>query len=186
MTGKEVNIQKAITLAKSNLANSIWKSTIIEGLSIPQNKVEAILNNQVVNINAKEVLFIVNMRDAWKFIIDIYGLENDIVVLSEINKICGNNLIYGSGILRTIKVKISGTSYIPPIPDQWVVQDKLRELDITQDAVDKALEYFCYVAKSQSFVDGNKRVAQLICNKILIENGIGILSIDENKMKEFK
>lgn len=36
------------------------------------------------------------------------------------------------------------------------------------------------------FVDGNKRVAQLIANKVLIENNIGIFQIPIEKLEEFK
>lgn len=34
-------------------------------------------------------------------------------------------------------------------------------------------------------IDGNKRIAQLMVNKILIENGVGILSIPIEKSKIF-
>ena len=36
------------------------------------------------------------------------------------------------------------------------------------------------------FIDGNKRVAQLIANKILIENDIGIFQIPIEKLEQFK
>ena len=36
------------------------------------------------------------------------------------------------------------------------------------------------------FIDGNKRVAQLMCNKILMQNDIGILSIPYDEIAKFK
>ena len=39
---------------------------------------------------------------------------------------------------------------------------------------------------AQIFIDGNKRVAQLIANKILIENDIGIFQIDIEDLETFK
>jgi len=36
------------------------------------------------------------------------------------------------------------------------------------------------------FIDGNKHVAQLIANKVLIENDIGIFQIPIEKLEEFK
>ena len=36
------------------------------------------------------------------------------------------------------------------------------------------------------FIDGNKRVAQLIANKILIQNNVGIFQIPIDKLEEFK
>ena len=35
---------------------------------------------------------------------------------------------------------------------------------------------FCFIARTQMFLDGNKRVAQLMCNKIMMEDDIGIFS----------
>ena len=36
------------------------------------------------------------------------------------------------------------------------------------------------------FIDGNKRVAQLMANKVLIENNVGIFQIPIEKLEEFK
>ena len=36
------------------------------------------------------------------------------------------------------------------------------------------------------FIDGNKRVAQLMANKVLIEHNIGIFQIPIEKLEEFK
>lgn len=36
------------------------------------------------------------------------------------------------------------------------------------------------------FIDGNKRVAQLIANKVLIQNDIGIFQIPIEKLEDFK
>ena len=37
----------------------------------------------------------------------------------------------------------------------------------------------------QLFYDGNKRIAMLIGNKIMIENGQGIISVAQKDIKEF-
>lgn len=54
------------------------------------------------------------------------------------------------------------------------------------EALDAALEMFCYITRTQMFLDGNKRVAQLMCNKIMMENDIGILSIPYDEIDQFK
>ena len=43
----------------------------------------------------------------------------------------------------------------------------------------------CYLMRSQIFSDGNKRTAMLFANKIMIENGKGIISIPVEKDVEF-
>ena len=39
--------------------------------------------------------------------------------------------------------------------------------------------------RAQVFLDGNKRIAMLMGNKIMIENGQGIISVNQKDIKEF-
>lgn len=42
-----------------------------------------------------------------------------------------------------------------------------------------------YLMRSQIFWDGNKRTSMIIANKILIQNGCGIITIKEENINEF-
>ena len=42
-----------------------------------------------------------------------------------------------------------------------------------------------YGMRSQLFWDGNKRTSTIVANKIMIENGKGIIKIPDNKLEEF-
>ena len=42
-----------------------------------------------------------------------------------------------------------------------------------------------YGMKSQLFWDGNKRTSTICANKIMIENGNGIIKVPDNKLEEF-
>ncbi len=65
-----------------------------------------------------------------------------------------------------------------------MIKDISRLNDI-EDKKDQALEYFSYLTRSQLFIDGNKRLAQLISNKVLMENDLGILAIPVEKRIDF-
>ena len=54
-------------------------------------------------------------------------------------------------------------------PQEKIIMDKLAEIDSMDNRLEAALEMFCFIARSQIFLDGNKRVAQLMCNKIMME-----------------
>lgn len=64
--------------------------------------------------------------------------------------------------------------------------DSINENEQIEDIELRALKYFCYIARTPMFIDGNKRVAQLMSNKVLIENNIGIFQIPIEKLEEFK
>ena len=42
-----------------------------------------------------------------------------------------------------------------------------------------------YGMRTQLFWDGNKRTSTICANKIMIENGKGIIKISDNKLEEF-
>ena len=176
----------SISLGKRQLVDSIWKSAGIEGLGTTFPNTEKILDNIPVETSRDEVLFIVNMKRAWEFLFDNIDYPNNLMFLRELNKICMTDIIYGAGIIRTGMVTIGGTSWTPELPNEAAIIEDIDRINKIDDKLDMALEMFCYVARTQMFLDGNKRVSQLICNKILMENDIGILSIPYDKISDFK
>lgn len=176
----------SISLGKRQLVDSIWKSAGIEGLGTTFPNTEKILLNLPVETKRDEVLFIVNMKRAWYFLFDNIDYPNNLSFLREINKICISELIYDAGALRTVPVTIGDTSWIPDYPQENLIVDKLNEINMMQDKLEAALEMFCFIARSQMFLDGNKRVAQLMCNKVMMENDIGIFSVPYHQIDTFK
>lgn len=179
-------IDTALEMAKRLLVDSIWKSANLEGLGTTFPKTEAILANAPTTTKTEEVLFVINMKRAWQFLIGNLDYPNNIMLLREYNKIVGELLFNHSGKIRTINVQIGGTSWESEIPQIGIIIKDLETLNSINDIELQALKYFCYVARTQMFIDGNKRVAQLIANKILIANNIGVFQIDLNVLEEFK
>ena len=170
-------VKLCIDLAKREMVNSIYTSANIEGLGTTYPNTEAILKNLPVTTKRDEVLFILNMRDAWQFLLGNLDYTNCLMLLREFNKISMRDLLFNSGVIRVSSVTIGGTKWVPELPIESVVCDDIVKMNKIEDAESKALVYFCYLCRAQLFYDGNKRVAQLTANKILIENGIGILRI---------
>ena len=176
----------AIEMAKRLLVDSIWKSANLEGLGTTFPKTEAILANAPTETKSEEVLFVINMKRAWQFLLDNLDSPNNIMLLREYNKVVGELLFRNNGEIRTFPVQIGGTSWEPELPNSVAIIADLQEIDSIDDIELKALKFFCFVARTQMFIDGNKRVAQLIANKILIENDIGIFQIPIEKLEQFK
>lgn len=176
----------AIDIAKRYLVDSIYASARVEGIVVTFSQTQQILYNLPVNgIRPNDIQFILNMREAWRFILNTLDEPINATYVRELNKICGNGLIYGCVMFRESIVTITGTSYVPPIPQYADIASQLRELGGMNDYIDKGIKYFEYLAKALLFVDGNKRLAQLIANKVLIADGVGILKIPDTKVTEF-
>ena len=176
----------SIFLAKRELVNSIWKSAGIEGLGTTFPDTEAILENLPVTTRRDEVLFIVNMKRGWEFLFDNIEYPITLSLLRELNKITMVDLLYNAGEVRKGIVTIGGTTWTPEIPNEGVIISTLQEILNNDDPLDVALDLFCYVARTQIFTDGNKRLATLLANKYLIHNDIGILAVPYDRIKEFK
>ncbi len=176
----------AVQMAKRLLVDSIWKSANLEGLGTTFPKTEAILANAPTTTKTEEVLFVINMKRAWQFLLDNLEYSNCIMLLREYDKIVGELLFHDAGEIRTIPVQIGGTSWEPELPHTGIIMDSITEIEKIEDIELRALKYFCYIARTQMFIDGNKRVAQLMANKVLIENNIGIFQIPIEKLEEFK
>lgn len=184
----EVKIVKdtAIEMAKRMLVDSIWKSANLEGLGTTFPKTEAILANAPTTTKTEEVLFVINMKRAWQFLLDNLEYNNCIMLLREFDRIVGELLFHYAGEIRTIPVQIGGTLWEPEMPHTGIIIESINEIEQIEDIELKALKYFCYITRTQMFIDGNKRVAQLMANKVLIENDIGIFQIPIEKLEAFK
>ena len=90
------------------------------------------------------------------------------------------------GKLRADMVRISGTSYVPELPQVETVRVKMNEIMSSDTSdTDKAITMLLYLMKAQLFLDGNKRVAMMACNKMLIVGGHGIISLPPELKEEF-
>ncbi len=91
------------------------------------------------------------------------------------------------GKLRTTPVNMGGTSWKPQFPFESQIKEELNDL-LNQSEKSKteiAIEIMLWIMRRQMFIDGNKRVAMLFANKIMINNGCGILSISQENQPTF-
>lgn len=176
----------AIEMAKRLLVDSIWKSANLEGLGTTFPKTETIPSNAPTETKSEEVLFVINMKRSWQFLLDNLDSYNNIMLLREYNKVVGELFFRNNGEIITFPIQIGGTSWEPELLDYTAIIADLQEIDEIADIELKALKFFCFVTRTQIFIDGNKRVAQLIANKILIENDVGIFQIPIEKLEQFK
>ena len=178
-----------IFVAKKYLKDSVYRSAFLEGMAVTFPQTEAILENAVVNnVSAKDVAKVIELRDAWEYVLNNLDLELDLKYLEDLHEIIAREDVPWDrlGKLRTDTVRISGTSYVPELPQVEAVRVKMNEImsGDTSDT-DKAITMLLYLMRVQLFLDGNKRVATMACNKMLIAGGHGIFSLPPESKEEF-
>lgn len=178
--------EQAIFLAKRNIVDNIYANARMEGVNITFPQTKTILGGvNIPNLRLDEIQVILNLRDAWKYIIKNIDNKFNLEFICEINALVARNESIQWGVLRNGKVEITGTNYIPEIPVKEVIESEIFEILQIENITERAIEYMLYGMKSQLFWDGNKRTSTIAANKIMIENGKGIIKVPDNKLEEF-
>lgn len=81
---------------------------MVEGIGTTFQKTEAILANAPTTTKTEEVLFVINMKWAWQFLLDNLEYNHLIMLLREYDKIVGELLFHYAGEIRTIPVQLVG------------------------------------------------------------------------------
>lgn len=179
-----------IDFARSSMKASIYDQAVLEGVTTTFPQTEDIIENgQVSGMTAADVQKILNLKHAWEFIMDkdVVSYPTDYSILCHIAQLVNESFYANGGRIRGVPVTIGSTSYIPPLPIEQVVKERLEDiLKSAAEPVEVAIRLCLYCMKSQIFHDGNKRAAVLFANHYLISKGGGLLVIPEGHVPEFK
>lgn len=179
-----------LDFARVNMKANIYDQAVLEGVATSFPQTEDIIENGKVNgVSATDVQKILNLKHAWEFILDkdVIQSESNYHMLCHIAKLVNEGFFYDGGRIRGIPVQIGGTSYVPPIPIESVVMERINEIKgQAKEPIDIAIELCMYCMKTQVFKDGNKRASVIFANHYLIANGSGFLVIPEKEVSEFK
>ena len=184
--------EQNVFVAKRNIVDYIWKSANLEGIDVTYPETQVIYDGGVVNgLTVDEIITINNLKYSWQFILENEGIEYDFKALCHLHKLTCDKLILDRnlGRLRTTPVSIGETSWKPQFPVESQIKEEIEQL-LNQPEKSKteiAIEVMLWIMRRQMFNGGNKRVAMLFANKIMIDNGCGIITIaQENQQTFFK
>ena len=180
--------QQSLFLAKKKWDENVYCGMKMENRAVTFPQTQTILNGvNVPDVQLDDIQAILNMRDAWKFLLSTINEEVTFEYWCKLNEYIARNEALEWGKLRTGSVGISGTDYEPPIPNKEKTIEELKNILSTSNAsaTDKALEAFVWGTRGQFFWGGNKRTSLMLANKILVSSGSGIMTITDKHMEQF-
>lgn len=182
--------EQNVFIAKRNIVDYIWKSANLEGIAVTYQDTQVIYDGGIVNgLKVDEIVAINNLKYAWEFILENEDIKLDFTLLCNIHKLVADKLVLNTdlGVLRRTPVNIGGTKWTPLFPIETKIKEELEEIlnNKEKTKTEIAIEIMLYIMRRQMFIDGNKRVAMLFANKIMIDNGCGIISISQENQSEF-
>ena len=131
---------QSLCLAEKEQSKNIYCGMRMENRAVTLNQTRAILNGvNVPNVQLDDIQAILNMRDAWKYLLHTVEELITFAYWCKLNEYIARNEALEWGKLRTGTVGISGTDYIPPIPEKEQVITTLEDIvsDKGMTATDK-------------------------------------------------
>lgn len=176
-----------IFFAKRKLIDNLYKSANLEGIAVTFADTVAFVNNvNTGKISVDDMLKLKGLKDAWEYVLNTIDEELTINYIKKIHfEVCKGQNIEPLGEFRDRGVGITGTSYRPKLPSECNYDKELNDIMKIEDSLDRSITLFLWIQRSQMFLDGNKRVANLVANKEMIKNGLGILAVPVEKIGEY-
>ncbi len=182
----KMTLEQNIFLAKRNLVDNVYANARMEGINVTFPQTKTILDGvNVASLKLDEIQCILNLRDAWKFVINNIEKKFNLDFICKVNEYVARNESLEWGTLRTGVVEITGTQYIPEVPNKESIEKNIKNILEIKNATERAITYMLYGMRSQLFWDGNKRTSTIVANKIMIENGAGIIKVPDEKLEKF-
>ena len=176
-----------IFFAKRKLIDNIYKSANLEGIAVTFADTYSFMNNvNTGNISIDDMLKLKGLKDAWEYVLNTIDEELTIDYIKKIHfQVCKGQNIFPLGDFRDKGVGVTGTSWRPKLPIECNYENELKDIMSISNDLDRCISLFCWIQRSQMFLEGNKRVANLVANKEMIRCGQGIIAIPIEKIGEY-
>lgn len=172
---------------KENIVKNIWAASKIEIPLITFPQTEDIYNGYTPNsMSEKDIVIVNNIKHAWQFLIDNHDVTPDWQYAKHYNYLIGDGVNLYPGEIRQRTVQISGTNYIPPIPQLDDIYDGFETAYEYSSVEQQAAALFAIVCRGQWFSDGNKRTAHLLSNQVMLAGDAGMFLLPLDKDEDFR
>lgn len=153
-----------------------WKSSQIEGNTYSLLETEKLLKEKKTasGKTKEEAIMLLNHKDALDFIVAHPDYLEHLTIshIEDIHSLLVKDLNVDRNI-RTRRVGITGTNY-RPLDNEFQIREALQQMcdlvNSRENVFEKALFVLVLLSYIQAFNDGNKRVARITSNAILIAN----------------
>ena len=172
--------------AKKNLVRLVFTTSRFEGLITTLPQTQTIIDGMsAAGVSIDDTNVIVQLKRGWQYVIR----ENKPLSLNieqNINLLVARYDSLDPGSFRTGNVTVelgnSNGEWQPPeinLDQERKFFDELMQKDTS--ITDKAMTLMYHNMINQLFWDGNKRTATLAANKLMIDNGDGLINVPLNK-----
>lgn len=181
-----MTLKENLFLVHKMIVDYIWKSANLEGINVTFPQTQTIIEKGILqNANVHTISVVLNLKHAWQLLLSTINDPLTLEYICKIHSEVAKDEALTWGELRTGRVGISGTNYEPPIPNEQTAKKLIEDTLKIENSTQRAITLMFKLMKSQLFWDGNKRTAMMIANKIMIENGCGVINVPIEQIDSF-
>ncbi|APT18416.1 hypothetical protein FC62_GL000980 [Amylolactobacillus amylotrophicus DSM 20534] len=178
-----------IRYARQNFTNLVHTSARFEGVNTTLSQTQTIIDGMAVSdVSLADINVIVDLKRAWQFVTET-AEPVTLAFAQKVNRIVAAHDSLAPGEFRTGRGAVTlglDEQFIPELVDETKENQFLHELfnaDIS--TTDKALTLMFHLMRGQLFWDGNKRTATLVANKVMIDDGAGLINVPLDHWEEY-
>lgn len=170
--------------ARMNFTKLVHTNARFEGINTTLPQTQTIMDGLGVDgVDIDDINTIVQIKRGWQFITESDS-KLDLTFEKKTNEIVAKNDALIPGEFRTGQGGInigSDKDFIPEFVDSTNEDNFLNDLLTSNISItEKAIRLMYHNMRGQLFWDGNKRTATLIANKLMIDNGAGLINVPLN------
>lgn len=169
-----------------------WKSSQIEGNTYSLLDTEILLKERLTakGKTVEEATMLLNHKKAIDFLLQHPDFFEALKIrdIEDIHSILVDKLDIQRNLRKEL-VRVGGTSYIPLDNEHQIresLQSACRVINAKKNVFEKALLALVLLSYIQAFMDGNKRVARIVANGILITNNYCPISFRTVESADYK
>ncbi|GEN94822.1 Fic family protein [Pediococcus ethanolidurans] len=175
-----------VRFAKMNFTRLVHTNARFEGINTTLPQTQTIMDGMGVDgVSVEDINTIINLKRGWELITTPNEETLTLDYVKKVNAIVAaqDALVPGELQKGSSKVQI-GTSedFVPEPVDTEKEQKFLKNLlsSPLKSTTDKAMTLMYHYMRGQIFGDGNIRTATLVANKLMIDNGAGLINVPLN------
>ena len=185
-----MNLDRIRILIDKYIVDYVYNAARIEGVNTKYLDTKLLVDEGIEpNLDSDKIIVLKNLKDAYKALKDEKFLSQtiDLNSLKSVNLIInGRGLVKEAGKIRVDSVYLTNCNYVPEIPDEYTINNDIIDIiEQDKDVLDIGIELYLYIMRSQPFIDGNKRTANVFANLYLMKHDSSLISVHANKKKQF-
>lgn len=182
----DLNLRENVMLFQKKRIDLINQLLKIEGYDEPFDLTQKVYDkSEVDSVNLNFVNSVLNLKEGCRMIIENLNEPLTLDFLISLNRAIGRDDGFDWGVIRNSRLFLGTSNFVPPVVNKDILAAQLKGLLSIESPLERSINLLVYLLKEHIFWSRNLSLAFIVVNKIMIENGCGIILVKSSYREEF-